>query len=161
VADRARGRVVGHALAGQQRAARIVERLRLDRVHRGLRRAAPDGDGAARRQPAPAARHEHLVGDELLLGAPGDDLEPDRALPCDDVRVIVRRHEPGAALAGDAPRNGFPVLRVTVVENRLAAEPARVLELQAGASAGITIAVRMPSSEPAAATPWAWFPEDQ
>ena len=57
------------------------------------------------------------------------ELERERALPRDDVRVIERRHERGAALLGDLRRDRLAVLALAVVQHDLGAECARPLEL--------------------------------
>ncbi len=98
VADRAGLRRILEQRAGRERAARVVERLGLDAVHRGGRRERADRDRRAAASPPPLRRHQHLVGRQPELGRLLHQLEADCALARDDVRVVVGRHQRRAAL---------------------------------------------------------------
>ena len=62
-------------------------------------------------RPPPLRGHEHLVRHQPELGGLLHQLEPDRALAGDDVRVVVGRHERRAALGDDLPRDLLAISR--------------------------------------------------
>ena len=55
---------------------------------------------------------------------------PDRALPGDDQRIVVGRHQHGAALLRDPARDRLAVLALAVVEHDLGAERGGALALR-------------------------------
>ena len=132
IADRARLRRVPEERPGRERAARVVEGFRLDAVDGGGRRERVDRDGGPAGEAAAAGRNQHLVRRHPELFRLLHQLEADRALAGDHVRVVVGRHERRAALRDDPARDGLAVFGKAVVEHDLGAERARVLELHGG-----------------------------
>ena len=98
------------APAARERAGVIVEARRLGGVELRLRRARLDGERDAGGEPAAGGVDEHDVGREPERRQILDDLAAGRALPGDHQRIVVGRHQHGAALLGDAARDRLAVL---------------------------------------------------
>ena len=112
--------------------------------------------GDAADQPAAAAGHQHLIQRHAQPGGVFGDLQPHRALPRDDGRIVERLDQGGAAFGADACRNGFAVFALAVIENNFRAQRPRAFDL--GARARRTASRSGPAcrtSLAAAATPWA------
>jgi len=142
LADQRRGHAAGLEVAGQavgeggpdrhgDRAAR--GECGRDRAGRcGLDADEPDraaGPGPAPdRQPGgqPAAAHGGDQGQRRRRGQVGEllvELEPDRCLPGDDVRVVVRGHVPPAVRAGQPQRVRLGLLVARAVLDEFDREP--------------------------------------
>ena len=78
-----------HRLARGARAAELRRARRLDADHARVRQPQLDRRGQPGAEPAAADRNEHRLDVGQVVG----DLEAHRALPRDDPRMIVRRHE--------------------------------------------------------------------
>ena len=97
--------------------------------------------------------------DRAHLGALLQDLQPDRALPGDDVRVVEGVDEDRAGLAARTPARPRSVSSTTWPCSRTSAPYSRVAAtFGSGAPTGMKTVERTPSSEAASATPCAWFP---
>ena len=115
-----------------ERAQRVVEAFRLDGVELGRRHARLDAErnagGQARRRrrrpPRSRASSPGAARSSTISRADG-------ALPGDDQRIVVRRHQRGAALGDDVLGDGRAVLGVAVVEHDLGAERRGALALRA------------------------------
>ena len=140
---------------------RARHRVRLDRLHADdlhFGAHALDVRRDARDQAAAADRDEDRVERSLPLA---QDLHADRALPGDDVRVVVRMNERGARLLLQlaAPSRRRPST------SRRAARPSRrapstAATLMCGVVTGMTIVAWQPRRCAASATPCAWLPAD-
>ena len=129
IADRRGARRVGDPLAGRERAPGIVQTVRLDRVDRDAGKRAGQGERAAGDQAAAAARHQrHFEIEAARLGLL-DDLQPRRALPGDDARVIVGPDQRRAGARRDLGADRLARLARAVVQPHLGAVRPGVLDL--------------------------------
>ena len=111
-----------HDLAQLERARHVVPALGLDDDDLRIR----NGQRDSRRKPAAAARdHDPRRRPAELL----DDLEPGRALPGDDRRIVEARHHRRAGLVGDPRGDRLAALGAPVVEDDLRALAARAVDL--------------------------------
>ncbi len=171
-------------LARRRRQQRVADRAPSGRVARGARprrasarcrrsrRARPrrprcPGQSSASARPQPAIRPPPPQGISAasrtapsslrLLG----ELEPGGALAGDDPRIVVGPDQRRARCARRSRRRSP---RATPAAGRRGGSrrpAARVFStLIAGASAGITMVAGLPSRRAAAATPWAWLPDE-
>ena len=135
--------------------ARVSLDLHADDAHVGPQRLHRDRD--ARDQSAAADRHDDRVDRSVGLR---EQLEPDRALARDDVRVVERGNERRAGLVRDAFRLRERA-RVADPSSTTCAPWCAVFETFVnGVSAGITIVAGMPRRRAWYATPCAWLPAD-
>ena len=121
IADRARARRVGEDRARLQRPRPVIMRLRLGRPDLRRRRQPLERQRDPRDQPAPArtadqgvkrlAAHRHLPR----------KFQPRRALPGDDVRVVIARHHHCAARRRKPLADLFAALGVAVEQHHFAA----------------------------------------
>src|SRR5262249_24169496 len=107
IADRARRLGIAQALARTQRSAIVVEAFRLDDMDRSRRRLRLDCQRNAGGEPAAAAADENGIefatrGCRLLR-----KLEPDGALPGNDMGILERRDDDGGALARNTGGDRF------------------------------------------------------
>src|SRR4029453_5202728 len=104
-----------------KRSRRIVAGGRLDADDAAAGRQGARGERRAGEQPtAPTGREEIVERPDLL-----DELTRRSTLTGDDVRMIVRRDERQAALAGQPSSDRFAILMLSVVLDDLAAAPFR------------------------------------
>src|ERR1035437_906325 len=122
VADGAAHARIGLAPPALKRAQRVVETFRLDRVELGRRHARLDAERNAGRQSAARGADHHDLGLEQQLPEILDDLSADGALPGDDQRIVVRRHQGGAALGYEPRSDRRAIFRVALVRHDLGAE---------------------------------------
>jgi hypothetical protein len=118
--------VICDAFAGPQRARGIVEIAWLHAMHGTRWRQRLDCQRAARGQTAAAAADQDLV--RHVRGTLLHDFKADRALTGNDIGVVVRGHQPGAAFGGEVARYLLAVSAITIVQNRFAAELARIFD---------------------------------
>ena len=112
-------------------------------------------DRHARDQPAAADAGDDRADVRALL----QDLQPHRALPGDDVRVVERVDEDRAGALGELaapPRARRPRCRRRTRSRRRT--PWWPTTLGSGAPSGMKTVARVPSRPAASATPWAWLP---
>ena len=102
---------------GLERPRCIVAGGRLHADHLAARRHRLRGNRAAAEQTCAAAWHEQIVQLAHVL----EQLERGSALACDDVRMIVRRHERVAVLGGQASGNRLPRVFGRIVDDDLGA----------------------------------------
>ena len=110
-----RGTSIVDALAGGQRAARVVARLRLDADDARTAAAAPARRSRSRRS---ARRRRPATTSTSRSGDVGEQLERDRALAGHHARVVVGRDERQPALVGERAAERLAILRVAVVRAR-------------------------------------------
>jgi len=106
----------------------ILEPFGLDGVDGAARPFGFQRERAAPDEPAAAARRIECVEREVPGARRARELERERALPRDDVRMIERRHDRSAAALGDSGRDGLTVLALAVVEHDFRAVLARSLD---------------------------------
>ena len=113
-------------------------------------------------QPAAAAADQHVGRRHARLRRLRGDLEPDRALPGDHLRMVEGRDQASARAPPPARRaERVAVLGGAVVEHHLGAVArASPSIFTAGASEGIRITAGAPCAAAAQATPWAWLPDE-
>ena len=109
----------------------IVEALGLRGKQAGLRHARLHRKRDARGEPAARRGHGDDVGGQSLRRQILDDLAAGSALPCDDERIVIGRHQRRVALLGDILGDGLAVFASAVVEHDLRAESHRALPLRA------------------------------
>ena len=100
-----------------QRARRIVKSLGLNSVNRDAGQARIQRDGAACRQATTTTANQHLLRGPAQRLRLFSDLEANRALPCDDVRMVERGHNFRTVLHSDLLRDCFAVARIAIVGN--------------------------------------------
>ena len=88
------------------------------------------------------------------------DLESGRALARDDVRVVEGRHQHGAALRRELRGDLLAALAHPVVLDDFGAQVARVPQLDRGRVGRHHDRRRDAERRAAAATPWAWLPDE-
>ena len=129
IADRGPVRRVRDPLAGRERAPRVVEGDGLDREHLDAWAHRFEREAAARDQAAAAAGDQGGVGRgaecRRLLG----ELEPGRALPGDDLRVVVGFDEGRAGALRQLGADRLAQLPLAVVGPDLRAQRPGALEL--------------------------------
>jgi hypothetical protein len=107
----------------------VVEALRLGGEHARRRMARLHGERDARGEAAARGAHQHHVGRKPARGKVLDDLAAGGPLPSDDQRIIVRRHQHGAATLRNVARDSLAVFPLAVVEYDLGAERGGALAL--------------------------------
>ena len=122
IADGAGERGVLFALAAAERAGVVVEALRLGGVDRGSRSARLDGERDAGGQSAAGRGDHHDIGRKAERAEILDDLAAGGALAGDDQRVVIGRHQNGAASRGDFAGDRFAVVACAIVEHDFGAE---------------------------------------
>ncbi len=115
-----------HAFALGQRAMHGIGSFGLDADDPNVGVRVSNGGGDPRHQPAAADADEHGV--QLLDGL--EQLEPDRALPGDDGRIIVRMHEGQATLGLQLAGALVGGIVVASLQDDLRAQLARGLHLR-------------------------------
>jgi hypothetical protein len=91
-----------------------------------------DGRSNARQQPAAADRHVHVGRVRQLV----DDLQPERALPRDDPRMVEWRHHRQAPLVAEALGLAFAFGGRRAREEHLRAIPPRPVDLHSRGGGG-------------------------
>ena len=147
-----RHRLAALERGGIGRAGRDLHADDLDLGPRGL-----DGDGDPRGQPAAADGHD----DAREVGHVLEQLEPERALAGDDVRVVVGVHEGGALrrprARARAPMHSSSDSPPTCTSRRARAPPR---PWRSARRAGTKTSQRTPRAAAAAASAWAWLPAE-
>jgi hypothetical protein len=162
VADRPRAARIAQDPPGRERPRRVVEALGLHRPRPKAGRPRLERERDPRRQTAAAAADEDVGLGHALRRRLRRDLEPRRALSGDHLRVVVGLDEREPALPREACADGLPVLAArAVVKDHLRPQQARRVDLEPGASAGMTMTEGTPNSAAARATPCAWLPDEK
>src|SRR3977135_3243999 len=110
IADRAADRSVALAPPARERARMIVESGRLRREHLRGGQARLDGERDPGGENAARRVHDHQVGRKPEGRQILDDLAAGRALPGDDPRIVIGRHQHRVALLRDVARDRLPVV---------------------------------------------------
>ena len=113
-----------HRMPGAQALPIARQCLRLCTVDAHVRRERLDRRGDAADEPAAADRDNDRVGRRAL----GENLEPDRALPRHDERVVKRRHHRRAALGAEPRRNVKALSSIAQHELRAQRADGRLLD---------------------------------
>ena len=142
--------------AGAERLGGVPGEFRLDpddlRVREAGRRSPPRCRRSARRRTPGTSTH----GD---IGCVLGDLQPDRALAGDHIRVVERRHHRLAGLRLQFLGAGEPLLQRHQFD--CGAQRSRSPSiLRWGALSGMTMCASTPNARAAYATAWAWLPEE-
>ena len=106
----------------------IVVALGFDAKNRRARAERLGGKGAAGAQAAAATADQQRIEFPRVA----EYLQPRRALPGDNVRVVIGRDQHAAVALGQGPGNGFAIFAITVIANDLRAQGARVVGFDAG-----------------------------